>query len=256
MINALFRIPFILLMVVFLNVPSLSAQKTPNQILNGVTQKMNKAKDYSADANIRSEIPAIRILPVNAKVYFKQKDKFKVDSKGIVLLPKQGFSDFQKVIRDTTSFTAVMTGQEKIGQIMTQVLNVIPSQDTSDLILAKLWIDTNNSLVLKSQLTTRSSGTMLIEYTYGSQKQYGLPDNMVFTVDVKKFKVPKGVATDLNKPSKGTGASGGASGGGGSAEGSGAPASAKASAGKKGQIFIGLTNYKVNGGVSDSIFKG
>jgi outer membrane lipoprotein-sorting protein len=244
MINALFRLHFVLFLAVFLNATSASAQKTPNQILNGVTQKMNKAKDYSADANIRSEIPAIRILPVSAKVYFKQKDKFKVDSKGIVLLPKQGFSDFQKVIRDTNSYTAVITGQEKIGQTMTQVLNVIPSQDTSDLILAKLWIDAANSLVLKSQLTTRSSGTMLIEYTYGTQKQYGLPDNMVFTVDVKKFKIPKGVATDLNKPVA-PASDGGAAG----------PASAKASAGKKAQIFISLTNYKVNGGVSDAVFK-
>ncbi|MEI6411252.1 MAG: sigma-E factor regulatory protein RseB domain-containing protein, partial [Bacteroidota bacterium] len=238
MINAMFRLHFVLFLAVLLNTSAVFAQKSPNQILNGISQKMNKVKDYSADAKIRSDIPAIRILPVSAKVYFKQKDKFKVDSKGIVLLPKQGFSDFQKVIRDTNSYTAVITGQEKIGQTMTQVLNVIPSQDTSDLILAKLWIDAANSLVLKSQLTTRSSGTMLIEYTYGTQQQYGLPDNMVFTVDVKKFKIPKGVATDLNRPSQGGRSPA-------SKDGSAGPASAKATAGKKAQIFISLTNYKV-----------
>jgi len=244
MINALFRLPFVLFLAVFLNASAVFAQKSPNQILNGISQKMNKVMDYSADVKIRSDIPAIRILPVNAKVYFKQKDKFKVDSKGIVLLPKQGFSDFQKVIRDTNSYTAVITGQEKIGQTLTQVLNVIPGQDTSDLILAKLWVDAANNLVLKSQLTTRSSGTMLIEYTYGAQKQYGLPDNMVFTVDVKKFKIPKGVATDLNRSSAPANDGNTAR-----------PASAKASAGKKAQIFISLTNYKVNAGVSDAIFK-
>lgn len=209
------------------------AQQTPNQLLYRVSQKTATVKDYTVEANIRSDIPMIRILPVRAKIYFKQKDKFKVDSKGIVLLPKQGFSDFQKVIRDSTTYTAVLTGQDKIGQTPVQILNIIPNIDTADLILAKLWIDAGNNLVLKSQLTTRSSGTMLIEYTYGAQKQYGLPDKLVFTVDTKKFKIPKGVATDLNKPTAPTDK---------------APA-------KKGQIFITLNQYKINGGVSDAIFK-
>lgn len=209
------------------------SQQTPNQMLYGVVRKTAAVKDYTADANIRSDIPMIRILPVRAKIYFKQKDKFKVESKGIVLLPKQGFSDFQKVIRDSTTYTAVLTGQEKIGQTPVQVINIIPALDTADLILAKLWIDAANSLVLKSQLTTRSSGTMLIEYTYGAQKSYGLPDHLVFTIDVKKFKIPKGVATDINKP----------------------VAAANAATAKKGQIFIALKEYKINGGVSDGVFK-
>ena len=225
---SLFALAFLLI------APTVHAQKTPNQMLYAVVQKMSKVKDYSAEANIRSDIPMIRILPVNAKVYFKQKDKFKVESTGIVLLPKQGFNDFYKIISDSTTYTAVLTGQEKILVVPVQVINIIPALDTSDLILAKLWIDAANNLVLKSQLTTRTNGTMLIEYTYGAQKTYGLPDKLVFTVDVKKFKIPKGVATDLNKPS--------------------AP---KPSTGKtkNGQIFINLTNYKVNGGISDAIFK-
>ena len=165
--NYLSRIALVGLLAGPLSLPTATAQKTPNQILYGVSQKMNQVKDYTADANIRSEIPAIRILPVQAKVYFKQPDRFKVDSKGIVLLPKQGFSDFYKVIRDTTSYSAVIAGQEKIQQTTVQVINVIPAQDTADLILARLWVDAGNSLVLKSQLTTRSNGTMIIDYTYG-----------------------------------------------------------------------------------------
>lgn len=213
--------------------PVLQAQKTPNQILYNVSKKMNAVRDYSADADIKADIPAVRILPVKAKIYFKQKDKFKVESPGIVLLPKQGFNDFYKVIRDTNTYTAVLSGQDKIRQIPVQVINVIPAVDTADLILAKLWVDAANSLVLKSQLTTRSSGTMVIDYDYGTQKSYGLPDNLTFTVDVKKFKIPKGMATDLNKPSS-------------------APDN---NTGKKGQIYISLKNYKVNGGLSDTIFK-
>jgi hypothetical protein len=212
-----------------------NAQKTPNQLLQGVYQKLMKAKDYSVEASIRADIPLIKILPVNAVIYFKQPDKIKVDSKGIAILPRQGFSDLSKIIRDTTSYTAVFTGKEKIGTALTQIISVIPSADTGELVLAKFWIDYSKNLVLKSQLTTRSSGTMIIEYFYTTLATYGLPDKMIFTVDVKKFKIPKAMASDVNTPKKDT------------------KANEKAS--KKGVILIELKNYKLNQGLKDAFFK-
>ena len=46
------------------------AQKTANQLVYGVYQKMNLTKDYSADVNIRVDLPFIRMLPVDAQVYY------------------------------------------------------------------------------------------------------------------------------------------------------------------------------------------
>jgi hypothetical protein len=230
-INQLRYIAFAFLMLLNFNA---FAQKSPNQLLRGVYQKMTKVKDYSVEANIKADIPLIKILPVNAVVYFKQPDKFKVESKGIAIMPRQGFSDVAKIIRDTTSYTAVFTGKEKIGTSLTQIISVIPSVDTGDLILAKFWIDYARNLVLKSQLTTRSSGTMQIEYFYGIQIAYGLPDKMIFTVDVKKFKIPKVMASDVNSSSK--------------------PQKSDDKESKKGVILIDLKNYKINQGLKDAFF--
>lgn len=210
------------------------AQKTPNQLLRNVYGKMMKVKDYSVEASIRADIPLIKILPVTAVVYFKQPDKFKVESKSIAIMPRQGFSDLAKIIRDTTSYTAVFTGKEKIGNSLTQLISVIPSVDTGDLVLAKFWIDYTRNLVLKSQLTTRSSGTMLIEYFFTTQVAFGLPDKMIFTVDVKKFKIPKVMASDVNSPGK-------------------SPKPNEKDA-KKGVIEINLKNYKINQGLKDAFF--
>jgi hypothetical protein len=233
MISARFKAIIAVLISICL-VAQLNAQKTPNQILQGVHQKLMKVKDYTADANIKTDISLIKILPVSAKIYFKQPDKFKVESPGIAILPKQGFTDFSKIIRDSTTYTAVLTGKETLRGVPVKALNVIPAVDTADLILAKLWIDDAKSLIMKAQLTTRSSGTMLIEYTYAAQQAYGLPDNMVFTVDVKKFKIPKGLATDIGKSSTNT---------------------ADTKTASKGQILIDLSNYKVNKGGIDAVFK-
>jgi hypothetical protein len=75
----------------------------------------------------------------------------------------------------------------------------LPSNDAGEIVLAKIWVDTEEALILKSQITTRSNGTVVADYQYGKQKEYGLPDELTFSVDVKKFKIPKGVVADINR---------------------------------------------------------
>lgn len=180
-------------------VPVLSAQKTANTLIREVYIKMSMVKSYTADAYIEADLPMIKIQPTQASILFNQKDKFKLISKGIVVLPKQGINNLQNIIQDTNSFTAVRSGKEMIKDNFTDIISIIPNSDTGDVVLAKLWIDPINSLVYKSQITTRENGTIGIENYYTSQKLRGLPDRIVFTVDIKKFKVPKGMTTDINR---------------------------------------------------------
>ena len=197
-----FRIKFLVVFLfAILSGETVMAQQNANQILRAVYLKSQKAKDYSVLANIKVDMPFIRMLPIDAKIYFKQKDKFKVESKSIAIVPRQGFDQSSKMLADTNSFTAIMQGNELINGTLTNIINIIPLSDTSDLILGKLWIDNKQNVVLKSQLTTKSNGTILMEYTYGAQLLYGLPDKMIFSVDVKKFKIPKSVSGDINNRS-------------------------------------------------------
>jgi hypothetical protein len=210
----------------------LNAQNNnPNIILNNIYIKTQKAIDYSVDAHIKVDMPFIRMLPIDAKIYFKQKDKFKVESKSIAIVPRQGFDQASQILKDTNSFTAIYQGTQLIEKIKTSVINIIPLSDTTDLILAKLWVNTDQNLILKSQLTTKSNGTILTEYIYGAQTQFGLPDKMIFSVDIKKFRVPKGVITNTKDETD------------------------QSKENKRGKIFITLTNYKVNKGISDTFFK-
>jgi hypothetical protein len=212
---------------------SAQAQHTANQMLRGVYQKLNKVKDYSADAEIKADIPLIKILPVKATVYFKQPDRFKLLSKGIAILPRQGVNDLTRIIRDSLTYTAVLTGKELLGKTKAVIVSVIPASDTGELVLAKFWIDEGRSLIIKSQLTTRSNGTISVEYTYGALAPYGLPDKMYFTVDVKQFKMPKQMASDsYSKPKTTT----------------------KQQTPKTGSILVEFKNYKLNQGLKNSFF--
>lgn len=203
-------------------------------ILKSVVDKLNKVEDYTVDANIKADIPMIKILPVKATLYFKQKDKFKVVSKGIAILPKQGFTDINAFLTKKGAYMAVEGGTKMVQDIKTTLITVIPTSDNSDFVLAKLWIDTKRSIILESQITTRGSGTVFVEYKYGEQVEYGLPSQLLFTVDVKKFKMPKSVAADIHDT-----------------EGKDNKKKQK----DTGTITINLSNYKVNKGISDDFFK-
>ena len=85
-----------------------------NVLLDMVVAKINTVKDYSVDALIRTNIPFIKIVPVKAKIYFKQKDKLKIVSKGIVILPKQGFTDINTFLLKKNSYMAVDGGTKII----------------------------------------------------------------------------------------------------------------------------------------------
>jgi outer membrane lipoprotein-sorting protein len=202
------------------------------QFINSLRSKWDRVQDYAVQADIRSEIPLIKSFPVKATVYFKQKDQFKVVSKGIAILPKQSFNELPQFLALQNAYTALVTGKETIaGSDCTQV-TVLPSDDAGDLVLLKLWVDTEKNLLLRSQTTTRSNGTVSTIYSYGRQATYGLPDQLQFTVDVKKFKIPKGLATDINRtttPEKETA--------------------------KNGTITVVFSDYVINKGLNDGLFK-
>ncbi len=222
--------------IALLSITQVYGQSNANTYLKAVYGNLQKVKDYAVQANIKVDMPFIRMLPIHVKIFFKQKDKFKVESKGIAIVPRQGFDQLSKILANNNSFTAIIQGEEKITAIQAIIVNMIPLSDTSDIILAKFWIDPIQSVILKSQLTTKSNGTIGTEYTYGSQVEYGLPDKMVFSVDVKKFKMPISVTANMNR--------------------SGANKKEDNGKGnKKGKIYIVLTNYQINKGISDNVFK-
>ncbi|MCK6648853.1 MAG: hypothetical protein L6Q66_04295, partial [Bacteroidia bacterium] len=108
----------------------LQAQRSAKQLLNAVYSKMIMAKDYSVQANIKVDLPFVKMLPIDAKIYFKQKDKFKVESKSIAIVPRQGFDQITKMLTDTSSFDALISGTEMIKQDQATIINVIPLSDT------------------------------------------------------------------------------------------------------------------------------
>ena len=194
----------------------------PQQILNAAEQKYARVKKFTADVNIASDIPAMKILPAQATISYIAPNNLEVTSKSIIVLPKQGFREIQNIISQKNKYTAIHMGQEIINGRNSHLITLLPKSDAEDWIMAKIWIDAAESLIVQSQTTTKSSGTLKVIYLYNSQKQWALPDQMWIEVDVQKFKIPKGVATDLHRNRE------------------------TQNQGTVGKIQLTFTNYKVN----------
>jgi outer membrane lipoprotein-sorting protein len=212
---------------------NISAQKAED-IIAKLNAKYNSIKDYTVNANIKADIPMLKIMPNKAVIYYKQKDKFKIDSKGITVLPKQGFTEINAFLSDKSKYMAVIGDSLIIKGVQTVLINIIPNNAGGEMILAKLWVDVKNYVIMRSQITTKTNGTIFIDYTYGDQITFGLPSEMKFEIDVKKFKMPKSVSGDINNTKN---------------------KDQKKKNKTKGTITITLSEYKVNTGLKDSIFK-
>jgi len=145
---------------------SLNAQiKDPNKLLKAIGSRFEKIKDYQADVEGKLDMEFIKAPTTKAKVYFKQPDKFKIDSEGFAMLPKQSM-DFSPMQLLKGDFTAVFVRTDKIDGKYLDVVKLVPNSDTANFIISTLWIDASQSVINKIEAATKRSGTITTEFIY------------------------------------------------------------------------------------------
>lgn len=220
------------LLVLLLQGAAVSAQPDAPGLLRKMLAKFARVQDYKADLTMVFDIPSIRMNEVKGKVFYKRPDRFRIQSPAILFMPKQNPYYTLQALRDSTSFTAVPGGSEVVQGKKCVILNIVPLKE-SELIFGKLWIDPATELLMQSQITTKSNGTIMLEQQFGSFSAYALPDQMKFTIDVTRFKVPKAIAVDINSKSN----------------------AQKGPAKTQGTISLQFRNYLLNKNVPDSVFE-
>lgn len=210
------------------------ASEDAQSIIAGVNKKFAQVNDYTADAHLKFNIPGVKIKDLDGRAFYKKPGKFRIKAKGIFFLPRQNMAQqMNMMLAATDTYTAVLSGQEQVGAVRCAVINVIPLATDGELVIARLWVDPERSLILRSQITTRNSGTVETFNTFGANAAQALPSSIEVKVETGKFKVPKMFAADINKNSSSRPAG---------------PAS------KYGTIKISFNNYRVNTKLNDAVF--
>ncbi|MBS4044442.1 MAG: hypothetical protein KGZ59_11565 [Chitinophagaceae bacterium] len=206
-----------------------------NVLVEKVRQKMNQVNDYSVEAKMKTNVAFIKAPIGKVKIYFKKPDQLKLfREKGISILPKGGVSVNFFSILNTNNLSIIDAGNTIVNGSNTRIVKLLPLNENSEIIIATLYIDEKELLIKKSSTTTRENGSFEMEMFYGSFNNYGLPDKMIFTFNVKDYKMPKGITLDidddLSKEEK------------------------KKYQNKKGKLEFTYSNYIINKGIPNNIF--
>jgi len=220
--------------VVLVLLGQLPAQ-TPEELINKIRTKLERVNDYTARGKLKTNVVFIKAPVSSVKVYYKKPDKMKiVNENGISFIPKGSVNiNLAKFLTGAGNYEIVDGGKEASTGL--RVLKLLPSDENAEIVLSTIYVDEKAELIKKAKNTTRDNGTYELEMSYGKYADYGLPDKVIFSFNTKDYKLPKGVTFDYDDGAeKKTGDD---------------------LTNKKGKVEITYSEYVINKGVDDAIFR-
>jgi len=209
--------------------------QTPQELVNKIRIKLEKVNDYTAKGKLKTNVVFIKAPIASVKVYYKKPDKMKiVNENGISFIPKGSVNiNLAKSLSAAGNYEIVDAGKEPATGL--RILKLLPTDENSDIVLSTLYIDEKAELIKKAKNTTRDNGTYELEMSYGKYATYGLPDKVIFSFNTKDYKLPKGVTFDYDDGSE--------------------KKPGDNLKNKKGKVEITYSEYLINKGVDDAVFK-
>ncbi|MBK8953147.1 MAG: hypothetical protein IPM85_13645 [Chitinophagaceae bacterium] len=205
-------------------------------LLQKVKVKYDMVNDYTATGKMKTNVIFIKAPVATVKVYYKRPDKLKIKNEsGVSFIPKGSVNVNMNNVLGLSNYEAIPGGTEKISGTDCRVIKIFPLSDEESIARATLYIDEKQLLVMKSVISTKENGTYELLMAYKKFATYGLPDKVELTFNTKDYKLPKGITVDYdNGTSKDN---------------------ADKLKNKKGKVEITYSDYQINKGVPDSVFK-
>ena len=208
--------------------------QTATELLQKVRARLDQVNDYQASGTMKTNVSFLKEPEASVKVYFKKPDKLKIQNeKGISLVPKGAVTvSLNNLLKG--AYTVLDGGVDTAQGQKARVIKLLPQDENADLVLSTCWVDEQRLVILRARTTTRDNGTYEVEMHYGKYLAYALPDKVIFSFNVKNYKLPKGITFDYDDGSKKQPVTG---------------------AGSRGVVELNYSSYIINKGVDDGIFR-
>ena len=225
-----------LLMFVVICLPVKLKAQSAEELINKVKAKLEKVNDYEAKGKMKTNVIFIKAPVANVKVYYKRPNKLKINNEsGISFIPKGSVNiNLSNVFINTNGFDIIDMGKESKTNL--RIIKLLPKDENAEVVLSTVYIDETQLLIKKSKTTTKENGTYELEMSYGKYADFGLADKVIFSFNTKDYKLPKGITFDYDDGTK-------------------KDQAADKMKNKKGKVEISYSNYIINKGVSDAVFR-
>lgn len=209
--------------------------QTADELVRSVKSKLDRVTNYSATGKMKTNVIFLKAPIAKVQVYFKKPNQLRIlNEKGISFIPKGSMNmDLSQLFIDPAGFDLLDLGPDK--KTGWRIIKLLPRDPASEVVLSTIYVDAAAGLIRRSSTTTRENGTFELEMSYGTFAEYGLADKVIFSFNSQEYKLPKGITFDYD-------------------DGSGKKS---VSTGKptKGRVEIQYTNYQINRGVPESVFR-
>ncbi len=205
----------------------IQAQEDASRYLDSIENKYSGLKDYTADVNVHFDIEALKAPDMQARLYYKAPDKIKVESKRIFFLPKEGAyfnpSLFKKKDFDIRLVDCLIYNGRKAIR-----LKLTPMDADTYRKGFVLTIDTDRNLIIEIRMSPSEGREVKATIEYGMFGNFELPTHINLQLDMPSEE-PSGMKefTQFGQKTKTI----------------------------TGKVEITYSNYQVNVGLTDVIFK-
>ncbi len=223
------------IVLILLSFTGVAGAQDVTALVQKVKAKIDQVNDYEASGQMKTNVTFLKVPVSTIKIYYKKPNKLKIKSeKGISFVPKGAVSINVGALLNTTAYTVLDAGNDKIDGKPVKVVKLLPNDDNADVVLSTLYIDETSLVIRRSKTTTKENGSYELDMNYGKYTSYGLPDKVVFSFNTRDYKLPKGVTFDFDD---------------------GTNTGTTPDKNKKGRAEISFTSYTINKGVSDGMFQ-
>ena len=218
----------LLLLTLFILLPQrIQAQEDAFRYLDPVEEKYAGLKDYIADVMVHFNIETFKAPDMRAKLCYKAPDKVKVESKKIFFFPREG-GYFNPSLFKKEGFEIKLL--ERLGEDGRRAvkLRLTPKEARGGIQHFVLTIDTERNLIREVELTQFDGREIKALIEYGKFDSFELPARIQLKLDIPSFESEGVREFDqlIQKPKRVTGT-----------------------------IEITYSNYKVNSGLPDDLFR-
>ena len=203
-------------------VAPVQAKTASAKVIKQVEQTFSKVKDYKAEANMSIDSSQMHVKDSKATIYFKRPDKVRVIAKeGFPMIPNEAVpGDPAKWIRD--NFVPALEGGGNYKGAPAHVLKLVGKNDRVPTTM-RMWVEKRRGLIIG---TESNSDGMKVK----SDWSYKLVDG--------KYWLPSQVNVEMSSTTKVR-----------------SPENSGHQKPVRGTAVIKITDYKVNKGVPDTVFK-
>jgi hypothetical protein len=203
------------------------AQEDTSRYLDQIEKKYSGLTDYTADVNVHFDIEALKAPDMQARLYFKAPDKMKIDSKRIFFLPKEG-GYFNPSLFKKKDFDIKLLERLTYDGRKAVRLKLTPTATDTYHKGFVLTIDTDRNLVREIKISPSEGREVNAMIEYGTFAHFELPTYIHLQLTMPSDE-PSGMREFTQfgqKPKKITG-----------------------------KVEITYSDYQVNMGLTDEIFK-